>query len=320
MAARPAIVGAFILGAIGLGIATILFFGGLRLFAVTSRVAVSFEESVAGLDVGAPVTFQGVRVGTVRSIAVRLAADNLTVRVPVILELDQNRLAFQAGATPGAVDYPRLVAAGLRAQLVELNFFTGQLSVDLGFRPGTPGQLVGAVPGLPEIPAVPSDFVQVRHALTKLPEMADSADRALASVERLAQHIDAKLDPLTERANRGVDAATHALNTTDVAIDQIRAEAQTTLRELDALILDTRRQIDRRGGELGNTLASADRVARQAETLLGALNDLAAPRSRFRDDLEATARDLAASAASLRSFARTIERDPSALLMGRPAP
>ena len=71
MSARPAVVGAFILGALGLAVAAILFIGGVRLFATTSRVVVFFNESVAGLDVGAPVTFNGVRIGSVQSMAIR---------------------------------------------------------------------------------------------------------------------------------------------------------------------------------------------------------------------------------------------------------
>jgi paraquat-inducible protein B len=44
---------------------------------------------------------------------------------------------------------------------------------------------------------------------------------------------------------------------------------------------------------------------------------MAEPSSQFRGDLQATVRDLAASASSLRNFAETIERNPNALLMGR---
>ena len=89
------------------------------------------------------------------------------------------------------------------------------------------------------------------------------------------------------------------------------------LRHLDSLLVDAHRQLDARGGELGHTLAAADRTLRRAETLLGSLNGLAEPRSQFRSDLEATVRDLAASARSLRNFAETIERNPNALLLGQ---
>ena len=53
MTARPGIVGAFILGAIGLAVAGTLFFGGTRVFTRTLHAGVFFSESVAGLEVGA---------------------------------------------------------------------------------------------------------------------------------------------------------------------------------------------------------------------------------------------------------------------------
>ena len=48
-AARPAVVGAFVLGGLALAVAAILFFGGTRLFAPTTRAVIFFEGSVAGL-------------------------------------------------------------------------------------------------------------------------------------------------------------------------------------------------------------------------------------------------------------------------------
>ena len=44
MTSRPAVVGGFILGALALGVAGILFFGGMQLFATRSRVVVFFSN------------------------------------------------------------------------------------------------------------------------------------------------------------------------------------------------------------------------------------------------------------------------------------
>ena len=57
MRSRPAAVGSFILGALALAVAAILLFGGMRLFATSSRCVVFFRESLAGLDIGSPVTY-----------------------------------------------------------------------------------------------------------------------------------------------------------------------------------------------------------------------------------------------------------------------
>ena len=83
------------------------------------------------------------------------------------------------------------------------------------------------------------------------------------------------------------------------------------------MAVGAQRQLDGRGAELSAVLTTAERVGRQAEALLLSLNGMTEPRARFREDLEATARDLAVSAGSLRAFAREVERNPGALLRGR---
>ena len=320
MSARPAVVGGFILGALALSVAGILFFGGMRWFTPSLRVVVFFSESVAGLDVGSPVTFHGVRIGSVQSVAIRLSADTTKARIPVYLELESNRVIWEGKKSKGSrIDVDQMVRAGLRAQLAPQSIVTGQLRVDLDFRPGAPAPLVGMATGAPEIPALPSDLGQLRNQLTELPlrELANTAQRALASLERLSNHLDATLDPLAQTAHRTADAATRTLQTTDEAVRRVQVDASTALRDLDALVVDAHRQLDGRGGELSRVLTDADRTVRQAETLLGSLNGLAEPRSQFRGDLEAVLRDLAASASSLRNFTKTIERNPNAVLMGR---
>jgi len=63
--ARSTAIGAFVLGALALIVAAILFFGG-GAFLATPLPAVSFfHGSVAGLQVGAAVTYRGVEVGQV---------------------------------------------------------------------------------------------------------------------------------------------------------------------------------------------------------------------------------------------------------------
>lgn len=322
MAAKPAIVGGFILGALALGVVAILLFGQLRLFSTTSRVVAFFDESVAGLDVGAPVTFQGVRIGSVESISVELSTKNMIARVPVVLQLDPQKIIWQGHSlTRNEEDYRRLLDAGLRAKLAQQSFVTGQLRVDLDFRPGTPMLLSGTKPELLEIPVVPSDLSQLRTKLTDLPvrEITDELQRTLTVVERLTKHLDSRIDGLSNNANRSMEAVTQTLTTTDAAVQQLQAEASATLHHLDSLIVDAQHRLDTGSGDLNRTLRTADRAAREAEKLLVSLNSMTGPRARMRGNLEATLRDLAASASSLRNFSRTIERNPSVFLTGRSA-
>src|SRR5262245_35059763 len=95
--ARPAVVGGFVLGGLCLVIAAVIFFGGARLFVRTDRAVVFFEHSVGGLVPGASVTFRGVRVGSVASVALVLDTDSLRAQIPVYLELVPAYVTF-AGA------------------------------------------------------------------------------------------------------------------------------------------------------------------------------------------------------------------------------
>jgi paraquat-inducible protein B len=98
---KQALVGGFILGALVLAAAAMVFFGRAHLFEKTSLIVVYFGDSVAGLTVGAPVTFHGVQIGSVERIAIQFSADTLKARIPVYLELSSDAITWQvANSTP----------------------------------------------------------------------------------------------------------------------------------------------------------------------------------------------------------------------------
>jgi paraquat-inducible protein B len=314
------VVGAFIIGAFGLTVLLILFFGGTRWFATSSQVIVFFHESIAGLDVGAPVTLRGAPIGLVKSITIRLSPGAITARIPVVLELQSNKVTWEDNEpTREVVDYKRLIETGLRAQLALQSFITGQLRIDLDFQPGTPVELVGRDEGLPEIPTIQSDLGHFREEVTKLKlhELAETGQRALSAVERLSDHLDAEVGPLSISVHNTLDTATQTLKDIGEAVRRVQAEASTALHDADLLLVDAHRQVDNRGSELSRALISADRAINQAEVFLKSLNSLTDARAQFRSNLEAAVRDLAATASSLRSFADTVERNPNSLLLGR---
>lgn len=315
---RPTMVGAFVLGGLALVVGGIVFFGGTQIFSRTTRVVVFFEGSVAGLDVGAPVTFRGARIGSVQAVRVEVTPEG-EVLIPVYLEFLQDRVFYRSGAEPPReFDVERLVARGLRAQLQMQSLITGQLRVDIEFHPGTTGYVFsGATGGVPQIPTLRSDLERVQQALGELPELMDSARHALDSVDRLATHLDGEIEPLAAGAKRSLESFSRAMNGFEQAVSRLQADASHTLGGIDDLTGDGRRQVNERGAELSKLLVTAEEAARRADELIASLNQLMSERSRFRGDLEATVRDLAATASSLRSFSRQLEQNPSLLLRGR---
>ena len=69
--ANPTVIGAFIIGAVALIVIGLLVLGRGQFFSDTQTFVLYFDGSVKGLNIGAPVDFQGVRVGSVTDIHVQ---------------------------------------------------------------------------------------------------------------------------------------------------------------------------------------------------------------------------------------------------------
>ena len=68
---------------------------------------------------------------------------------------------------------------------------------------------------------------------------------------------------------------------------------------------------------LAACFATAEKALQASRDLLASANSLVARGARPRDDLEATLRDLAASASALRDLSQALDRDPNIVLLGR---
>ena len=189
--AKPAAVGGFVLGALIIVVVAILFFGGPQAFSSKTKAVVYFDGSVGGLGPGSPVTFRGVRVGSVSEVALLVDARRMRARIPVHLKLEPDRVTLVNGSS-GPAMLRRLIEAGLKARLESESLVTGQMLVDLDFNPELPVQLVGeADSDIPEIPSIPSDLEELRRQLTHAP-IADTlvqARQTLAAIQRVADRV-----------------------------------------------------------------------------------------------------------------------------------
>src|SRR6516164_2529676 len=86
--ASPKLIGGFVIGAIALVVAGILAFGGGAYFAQTRAAVLYFQGSLSGLQVGAPVTFRGVRVGSVTKIVIHYDVLAQKLAIPVFIEIN----------------------------------------------------------------------------------------------------------------------------------------------------------------------------------------------------------------------------------------
>jgi paraquat-inducible protein B len=306
---KPVVVGGFILGALALGVIAIIALGGMHLFAHKLRVVVVFSNSIAGLEVGAPVTFRGVRIGRVEGMRLHIDIHHQTSWLPVYLDLDLDRIAWSDGSVGGRhADLQAAVDAGLRAQLVSQDLVGGDMSVNLDYRRGTPARLTGRAADAFEIPTIPSDMQDLKDQLLKLdlPEIGHEARDLLTSMQHATQELGARIGPLA-------DGLQTTLATTTDAVHRLQLDSAHTLADVDRLANESRRQIATNGDDLDRVLSKAEEATDRADALVASLNDMTSPRG----DLQASLRDLAASAGSLRGLTHDLERNPLGTLLRR---
>lgn len=315
---NPVTIGAFVVGAITLGIIGIMVFGSGRFFRETYKYVLYFESDVSGLAEGANVKLKGVQIGTVKSVLLNvgdlapLSGPREKFYVPVIIELDADKTSSLGSlAKPDPPTVAQLVQRGLRAQLASESIVTGVLYVKLDLFPATKGLRLGDQVNspYPEIPTMPTQFEEVQ---TKAAQFF--AELQMIDVQGLVEEIKG-----AATAARGLlesqdlrDAIAH-LDETIVTIDEtlasIRDTSNTTREAIDPL----KKQLEPALADLRSTLAEVRAAAGNAGAVL-------APDSPLVVGLERTLDDASETARTVKDLAALLERQPDALVRGKGAP
>lgn len=322
--ANPTVIGAFVLAALGLVAFAIMVLGGAALFTPKQKVVAFFEGSVKGLAVGSAVNFRGVKVGNVDRIVLQFAPDSLEPRIPVYMTLLPNSVKLIGTGQDGSdIPFSAYIDKGLRAKLSIDSIVTGQLVVDLDFRPDVPAVFHGSrETSHPEIPAMKSDFDVLKDQLAQLPlrQLADDVKGMVESFQILAKGTGGTLGIVGEELRATAATTRQTLEEAQRTI----ATLNKTLQSFERTSEQARQTLAASGPEMEATLKSARAaMARVEATMQGAdaavaqVAEMTAPGAPIRAELEQTLRDLSASAESLRHFADTVEREPNAVIFGK---
>ena len=215
-----------------------------------------FQGSVSGLAAGAPVTFQGLRVGQVTSVELEYDPASDMIRAPVRFAIQPDRIAdVQPFEKRGPLENARiLVAKGLRAQLQSANLLTGQMLVALEIVPdAAPAELrvEGDVLVLPTVPG------QIAGAMA-------AASQVMAKLERLP--LD-RMGESLEATFRGVDKIVNGaeLKQSLAALQGTLAGTQELMKRLDDGMTPTLRQLPALTASLQGALTQTNRLLASAD-------------------------------------------------------
>lgn len=318
---NPKLVGGFVVGAIALLIAGILAFGGGQYFKPKIRGVLFFQGSLAGLEVGSPVTFRGIKIGTVTKIVIQYDANKQVLRIPVFAEIEPEEIEVTSGERKSS-NIQALIERGLRAQLQVQSLVTGQVSVDLDFHPDTPVVLNGVKEGVPEIPTLPSSMDVLRASVTNLinkinqlpleqisTEILNTVHDSDATVKEARQAI-ADGRTLLQNLNAQVGPTFSSLMATSDQANRTFADANKLISDADADIPKLVNAAIQVMTKVSSALDQADGTLRSAQRVLK-------PDSPLYVEITQTLQDLRATSTAIRAFAEYLQRNPSALLTGK---
>jgi paraquat-inducible protein B len=168
---NPAAVGLFVVGALALAALGLILLGGGRFFEPAKSFVLYFDGDLNGLDVGAPVTSRGVRIGEVQSISLVYDHEAEKMMTPVVIRVSGG--VFEEVNAPSGtfrqINVGRMVDNGLRARLELLSVVTGKLRVNLDFHPETEAVFRGSGQALEEIPTLPTTLQNLTKQFSELP-------------------------------------------------------------------------------------------------------------------------------------------------------
>ncbi|MGH0033584.1 MAG: MlaD family protein [Myxococcota bacterium] len=299
--ANPVAIGGFVLGALAIAVAGVLFLGAGKLFESTTRYVIYFGGSVVGLDEGAPVLFRGVQVGRVAEIRAFYYTKTAEIQIPVYVDLVSNSVHTVGGDPENPADGPvaELVRRGLRAQLRAQSLVTGKLYVALDMNPDRPARLTGLDPRTPEIPSIPTVFEEAQAALGRLFQRLQTVD-----LERLGASLEGAL------ASADALLSSAELKQTVAAV----GDAAEALRELAR---NANGQIRPAREDLAQTSIQAREALAQAEKTLAVLERDLGRGSPINYQLLTTLQEISDAARSLRAVADALSAQPDSLIFGR---
>jgi len=258
-----------------------------------------FDSSIRGLNLGAPVEFKGIKIGSVLDVRLEFDRGSTSFRIPVLIEIEPQRIIERGiqgeGASHQALN--SLVERGLRARLQTGSLLTSQLFIELDMHPGSPVNLSGSDTPYPELPTLPTsnfgaitqsaeellaklntvDIEEVTSVLVDTIQTANktmhSADKAITSAKTL---IEA---PGIPEAIENVRVALQNFKNITQKMDDsnLIASATKTLSSADKAINNVDKAIsstDKIINSASNTLSGVDQTLSSADKAINSANKL----------------------------------------------
>ncbi len=270
--------GIFVFTGIAVIISLILIFGTGQIFKKTMMTETYIEQSIIGLDIGAPVRFRGVKLGQVTSIRLSgnlyendkpLAERREYVVVRMKIDINQAEILGSTGKLP----------SDLRAR-IKSQGITGVNYIELDYVRDMPGYRTLSYDWEPEYIVISSLPSQTDIFFSGIQKVLDNlGDMNLAGTQKKFDELLVNLNTIIGgdgKGNSGIATSVERLNILLGRIDEVanKAELELLMREVIATTVILRQTLS---SVQGDTLSSVENL----KQITDQLNDLARVASRY---------------------------------------
>ncbi|MEM6323084.1 MAG: MlaD family protein [Pseudomonadota bacterium] len=282
------------------------------------RLAAEFDGSVRGLQVGADVRFRGLRIGEVT--ALNMVIDETAgkeVRMRVSMSVRPGRLGLdpEASTADALALLQSYASQGMRARLDSAGLLGGSLMIDFA--------------ELPELGAAEIDVAAEPYPL--IPSTEPAVSDFAATAEGVFERLNAL--PVEDLLNNAIDVLASA-NTVlaSEGVQSLPAELAATLEDARGILSEiaeagapaklnaalgsaeaAANAVAEAAGRLPALAAKLETAANRLETVLAAYGD----KSRLVNTAVDALRSINETSESIKALARTLQRNPNSLILGR---
>ncbi len=198
-------IGLFMIIGFAFLIVVLLVSFGSRFISNDRLIVMHFDESIKGLNVGAPVLLNGVEIGKVSDIILTTDAEDMDFSISVYASINAKNHILSAGYKDRQAFLDDMIAKGLRAKLANQSILTGQLMIELVIIPDSEAVFKSPETGrnkddVPEIPTVLSPMGQLSQGLQDL-HLKENMEKMTKILDSLSDNIIPETEALLTHLN-----------------------------------------------------------------------------------------------------------------------
>jgi phospholipid/cholesterol/gamma-HCH transport system substrate-binding protein/paraquat-inducible protein B len=337
-------IGVFIISALVIGVFGVIALGIGTIFQKKALVETYIDESVQGLDIGSPVKFRGVQVGTVEQITLT-SVEYPTRRRYVLVRagLEPNMLESPLTDVSGA-GFRSEIEKGLRVRLAPQGL-TGVVYLEADYLDPSrsPPLVIDWQPAYPYIPSARSTITRLTESVDRIlrnvenvdiQRLTETMEKSLATIsqftegvnlDKIGVQVNAMLAELRQTNNdlRAVVTGPElksVLSDTAVAAGtarQIFARAEAPLNKILTELPETSERIKDLTEKMNAAATHLPETAVQVRETLARLQRIIAGQQ---EDIEATVHNLRAASENVRDITENVKSYPGQVLFGSPPP